>query len=387
MAGRLIVHVSDCYLPRLGGIEVQVRQLAMRQAAEGHDVHVITGTPGSGEVRGGVEVLDGVTVHRVAANIPFDLPVHPRTAHHVLAVIDRLGADALDRVVVHVHAGVVSPFAWSGLRATAGRGLPTLVTVHSVWGPLAQPGFRVLDGLVRWSRLGVQLAAVSEVAAARIRSVVGGSTPVLVTPNGVDPSMWRVSPVAHPPSEVHAVSVMRLAPRKRALPLLDIVEAASAAVPADVRLRLTVVGDGPDRARVERRIRDRGLDVSLPGRLTHEQIRSLYATADLFVQPSVKESFGLAALEARTAGLPVVARRETGITEFVRDGAEGLLAGSDDEMAAAVARLATEVGLRGAIAAHNRAVEPEQVWPRVLETVDLAYAAAAARRRAAPPGA
>ena len=56
-----IVHISDCYPPRLGGIETQVRALAVRQAEQGHDVHVITATPGE-TLRRGTEVLDGVVV-------------------------------------------------------------------------------------------------------------------------------------------------------------------------------------------------------------------------------------------------------------------------------------------------------------------------------------
>jgi len=370
------VHVSDCYLPRLGGIEVQVRELATRQAEAGNDVHVITATPGHDGVRSGVEVLDGVTVHRVAARLPMELPVHPRTGHHVTRILgDLAGGDP--PLVAHVHAGVISPFAWSGLRAAAAMPVATLVTVHSVWGPAATPGFRAADRLVRWSGRRVQLAAVSEVAAARIRAAAGEGVSVIVTPNGVDPARWRVTPLAHDPADVHAVAVMRLAPRKRAMPLLSIIGEAAAAVTPHVSVRLTIVGDGPERARLERAVRDRGLPVSFAGRLTHEQIRELYATADLFVQPSVKESFGLAALEARTAGLPVVAREETGITEFVRDGVEGLLVGSDAQMVRAVARLASDPALRERIAAHNRSVEPEQSWPGVLAIVDDAYARAA----------
>jgi len=367
---RIIVHVSDCYLPRLGGIEVQVRQLAMRQAREGAKVHVITGTPGHGDVRSGVEVLDGVTVHRVAARLPMELPVHPRAGRHVTSIVGDLMTTFPGRVVVHAHAGVISPFAWSGIRAASSLDAPTLVTVHSVWGPLAAPGFRAADALVHWSRRGVQLAAVSTVAADRIRSATGGTADVMVTPNGVDPALWQVEPEAH--DGVRAVAVMRLAPRKRAIPLLDLVAEAARDLPHG-RLRLTLIGDGPERARVERRGRERELPLELPGRLTHAQIRDLYATCDVFVQPSVREAFGLAALEARTAGLPVVARRETGITEFVSDGVEGLLAGSDEQMAQALSRLASDDALRASIAAHNRSVEPRQTWPHVLEAVDAAY--------------
>ena len=377
-----IAHVSDCYLPRLGGIEVQVRELARRQVAAGHEVHVITATPGHDGVFAGTEVLDGVVVHRVAAHLPFELPVHPRTAHHVRAI---LAARPVD--VVHVHAGVVSPFAWSGMRATARDGVPTLVTVHSVWGPAARPGFRVLDVLARWSRWGVQPSAVSRIAAAAVSEVIGGRGDVLVVPNGIDADDWVVDPVQHDPADVHAVAVMRLAPRKRTIPLLEMLRDARGRAARDgVRLRLTLVGAGPMRAKVASFVREHALvdAVALPGRLDHDGIRDLYAHADLFVQPSVKESFGLAALEARTAGLPVVAREETGITEFVRNEVEGLLVGSDEAMTDALVRLATDTALRQRIAAHNREIRPAQVWPRVLETVDAAYAAAtrtmAARR-------
>jgi len=258
-------------------------------------------------------------------------------------------------------------------------GLPTVVTVHSIWGPLAQPSFKALNSLANWSNLGVQLTSVSEVAAQRIRDVVGPDVPVLVTPNGVDPQVWRVTPIPHDVDEVHVVAVMRLAPRKRAMALLGILHSARRAVPADTRLRATVVGDGPDRARVERYINQHDLDVRLAGRLPHEGIRDLYATADLFVQPSIKESFGLAALEARTAGIPIIARQETGITEFVQQGVEGLLADSDEHMAGAIAYLATQPEQRARMAEHNRTVEPEQVWPRVLESVERAYEAARLR--------
>jgi glycosyltransferase involved in cell wall biosynthesis len=223
------------------------------------------------------------------------------------------------------------------------------------------------------------------VAARPIREVLGPTPPVLVVPNGIDPDEWRVTPVPHDVDEVHVVAVMRLAPRKRTMPLLEAIRDAAEAVPVHVRLRATVVGDGPMRSQVEKFVRDQHLAgvIALPGRLSHDGIRELYAHADVFVQPSVKESFGLAALEARTAGLPVVARRETGITEFVRDGVEGLIVGSDAQLAAAIARLASDAPLRTRIGAHNRDVLPDQVWPHVLEIVDDAYGQAAALARRA----
>ena len=85
-----VVHVSDCYAPRLGGIETQVRALAIRQAAAGHDVHVITATAASvGPIAGhsGTEVLDGVQVHRVVSRAALGLPLHPHVAREIRAAL------------------------------------------------------------------------------------------------------------------------------------------------------------------------------------------------------------------------------------------------------------------------------------------------------------
>lgn len=70
-----ITHVTDCYLPLLGGIETQVSRLAAQQAAAGQHVEVVTTTPAApGEHGVSREVHDGVTIHRVAARIPVATP-------------------------------------------------------------------------------------------------------------------------------------------------------------------------------------------------------------------------------------------------------------------------------------------------------------------------
>ena len=371
-----IAHVSDCYAPRTGGIETQVRALAGRQAAAGDDVRVITATPGHAGVFAGDDVVDGLPVHRVAANLPFELPIHPRTRREVGLLLDAHPVD-----VVHVHAGVVSPFAWGAVRAAAERHLPTLVTVHSVWGPMARPGFGLSDALVRWSRWGVTLSAVSDVAAARIRASVPRAGEVLVVPNGIDPDQWRVDHVAGDPGVLRVCTVMRMAPRKRTLPLVRILEQAQRGLAGHARLTATLVGDGPERGRAEKHVRDHALGdaIRFTGRLDRDGILDVFGRSDVYLQPSVRESFGLAALEARSAGLPVVARSQTGTTQFVQEGIEGLLADDDEGLAAALVRLGRDRDLLSRMAQHNRSVPPQEAWPEVLEVVDAAYARARAR--------
>ena len=373
-----IAHVSDCYLPRTGGIESQVRALAMAQVAAGDEVRVITATPdhlvspSRSETLDGQEI-DGIRVHRVAMRVPFDLPIHLRTRAHVAEL---LTANTVD--VVHVHAGVISPFAWGALRATHELRVPTLVTVHSMWGPLARPGFKATYEIGRLSRWGMQVSAVSRTAADSISAAIPGLGKVLVVPNGIDPSDWQIVHSVRDDSELRVVTVMRLAPRKRIIPLLRIISQARR---NDDRIRLTVIGDGPDRSRAEKFARDHGLAdaVTFTGRLDGDGIRSVFAVSDVFIQPSVKESFGLAALEARSAGLPVVARAGTGTTQFISDGVEGFITADDAGAAAALVRLARDRDLLDSLSSHNVSTAPSQTWPNVLEQVRIGYAGALER--------
>jgi glycosyltransferase involved in cell wall biosynthesis len=382
-----IAMLSDCYLPRLGGIEVQVHDLASRLIARGHEVVVFTATPGSRGERGGfVDRVDGVEVHRLALRLPFELPVNP-LAPGLLR--QRLSSGGFD--VVHVHMGVVSPFAVDCTRVATGLGLPTAMTWHCMIGPL-EPLFRAAGYVRRWASAGVVMSAVSAVAAEPLQRVVGADSMVSVLSNGIDVERWarpadragqvparEPAPAGHQAHQsshpVLVVSAMRLASRKRPLPLLRTMARVRALVPADTGIRVEIFGDGPDLGRLERFVaaHDMGGWVTLVGRVTREELQERYAASDIFVAPAPLESFGIAALEARTAGLPVVGRRGSGVQEFVRDGLNGYLAADDEAMANALARLITDDGLRESMKAYNRSTPPEQSWSRILEAAEAEY--------------
>ncbi|MGP4093668.1 glycosyltransferase [Nonomuraea sp. KM90] len=357
--------MSDCYLPRLGGIEVQVADLVRMQREAGHEVSVATATRG--------EPLPGV--RRIVAKMPFDLPVHPFGVGHLTRWITSARPD-----VVHVHTGAVSPFAWMGVRAAFRAGVPCVVTVHSMWDPVTRGIYRLLRLVFGWQRWRLVGTTVSNAAAAPIRRVAGPEIPVRVVSNGLDLSGWAPPPgTPDRRAEVHIVAVGRLAPRKQPLRLLKLLQAVRARVPAEIPVRATIVGDGPARGQMARFLARHGMAgwVSLPGRYTREQIAKVLESADVFVAPAPRESFGIAALEARAAGLPVVARTQSGVADFVKDGTEGLLGRTLGDLARAVARLCVETELRESIAAHNRSTPPGAgSWPTVLDGFDRAYAQA-----------
>jgi glycogen synthase len=362
-----IAHISDCFVPRLGGIEMQVNDLTRRQAAAGHEPEVLTATPLPRRLRGSARAGSPVRVHRSGVPIPAEILNNPLPSRPIEKVL-RAG----DFDVVHVHAGVGSPFAAAGLRVALRLGLPIVVTVHCL-----PASFRLPSVLTPWlaPELAARVAmnAVSEAAAAPVRERTGVG--VAIIPNGLDPGDWAVPRAPGDGDTVHAVSTMRLSVRKRPLPLLAMVLAAQRRLPDGARLRLTVFGDGKLLPRMRGFVARHGMSetVHLAGRVDRAQLTESYRAADVFVAPAYLESFGIAALEARCAGLPVLAMRGTGITEFVRDGVDGLLADGDPGMVDALVRMTQDDALRARITEHNRTTPPPTSWAEVLERMAAEY--------------
>ncbi|HRW19736.1 MAG TPA: glycosyltransferase family 4 protein [Dermatophilaceae bacterium] len=362
-----IAMLSDCYLPRLGGIEVQVHDLSQRLVAAGHEVEVFTLTPGGATYRH-TEIVDGIRVHRLGVTLPGDLLVNPIATRLLRGRLH--GFD-----VAHLHMGVVSPFAYDAARHVTRLGLPAAMTWHCVLDKAA-PVVRAMGLVRRWARGGMAMSAVSEVAAEPLRALTGARVTVL--PNGIDAAAWR--PTGRPFGDdgvCRIVSAMRLERRKRPVALVEAVARVRAATPGrDVRLE--ILGEGSERSHVERAVARVGGDgwVSLPGRVSREHLKARYAASDVYVMPSVLESFGIAALEARSAGLPVIARKESGAGEFVVDDVNGYLVGSDAELVQRLTTLVVHPSIRTRMTRHNLDTVPDQDWPAVVRTAEAEYARA-----------
>lgn len=348
-----ILHLTDHYPPALGGIEVHVASLAHRQAERGDDVTVLTSSPPDadgqhGRDRGPVKVL------------------RARSMFEGLAVI----AAGFD--LVHVHISVVAPFSAPLAAMAARRGVPTIVTVHSLWNRMG-PVPAVAAALAGLRGAPVLWTAVSRTAAEQLALRLPRHQRVRVLPNAVDVSARQRTPAVRADRSVRLVSTMRIARRKRPLQLVRMYEDLTRTV--DVPVGLTIVGDGPLRAKLERYVARAGLQdaVTLTGRVDPAQVTDLLADADVYIAPAVLESFGLAALEARCVGLPVVGHAASGMPDFVRPGIEGMLCESDADMVDRLRDLVVDGTLRQNIAEHNRVVASSMTWANTLLHHDAAY--------------
>jgi glycosyltransferase involved in cell wall biosynthesis len=373
--------LSDWYLPRLGGLELHIRDLAQGLTASGCEVHIVTPTPAApGAQAHGLPAVAlphprGVVVHRLSAPLlpRYKLVYTSSAFEEIRSVCARERYD-----VVHTMVSIASPAAMGGAWTACRLGIPTVVTFHSMLFGF-RPVLKALDRAVGWSGWPVLFSAVSGVVAAEAQTLLPRNV-VHVLPNGVDAARWRVEHVPGLAAELRIASVMRLNARKRGAALLTAVARAQAELGDTVRLRLTLVGDGPQRGRLRRTADRLGLSsmVRFAGYLPREGVREVLANSDVFALASRLESFGIAALEARAAGVPVVALDRGGIKEFVRDGQDGLLACSDRELAAHLVALARDPELRERLRSGAREQPVPCAWEAAVARHLSAYRVAIA---------
>jgi phosphatidylinositol alpha-1,6-mannosyltransferase len=215
------------------------------------------------------------------------------------------------------------------------------------------PGAR--QALRRIGRTNDVLTFVSRYARRRISAALGPMAALEYLPPGVVTQTYRPDPVARRAIRERyrigdapvVLSVSRLVARKGQDALIHAVDRVRRNVP-DVRV--LIVGDGPERGRLEALVGRLGLgrQVRLTGSVPWTELPAHYAAADLFAMPCRTRGFGLDVeglglvfLEASASGLPVVAGRSGGAPETVREGITGTVVDGRDvvELSDAVGRL------------------------------------------------
>ena len=211
-------------------------------------------------------------------------------------------------------------------------------------GPIASRVMRpVMARLARWDRATADRAdryvAISHYVAGRIRRYYNREATVVYPP--VDTDFFCPDDV-EPGHNRSALIVSALVPYKRIE--IAIEACRSAGVP------LTIAGDGPDRARLERMA---GSGVRFTGRVSNDEIRNLYRRSAVTLLPG-EEDFGIVPLEAQACGRPVVALGRGGAQETVVDGETGTLVEdlSAEAFADAIARTLDRPFDRARIRAH-----------------------------------
>jgi len=275
-------------------------------------------------------------------------------------------ARMLDRArVSHLHSHFANPGATVGLLAAAMLGLRWSVTLHGR-ADFSYPAVALLGDKVRRAEF---VACVSHFGRASALSYLhpqddpdaadekifvvrcgldSRTLPARTTSGGAGGSPMRDGPL-------RILSVGRLSPEKAQVGL---VEAVASLIRDGFEVELEIVGEGPERARLEERIRrlDVGAQCRLMGAMTEAEVFERLGRADVFALSSLIEGLPVSLVEAMALDVPVVAPRLAGIPELVEEGRTGLLFHPADwaGLAACLRRLIEDPALRSKLVVQAR---------------------------------
>lgn len=362
-AMRLLL-ITDTYPPEINGVARTLSTLARGLTARGHVVEVVTTRAAES-----ADPEDTPARHLVPS---LPLPGYPglriglATRGRLLRLLGRFRPDVL-------YVATETPLGLAAIRAARSTGVPVISGFHTNFqtylgdyapaglAALARPLLRALH-----NRTARTLTPSADTAAMLTE---WGVQNVGVLGRGVDTTLFdparrcqqlRRSWGADDSTPV-ALYVGRVAAEKNLDLLVRAFRAFRTVHPA---ARCVVVGDGPRRQALEAA----QSEVIFAGARTGEELARHYASADVFLFPSVTETFGNVVLEALAAGLPPVAYDYAGPRQLVRHGSNGWLAPLGDEAAFLDCTRAAALGWRDADRrTTSRVAALDHGWPQVIE--------------------
>jgi N-acetyl-alpha-D-glucosaminyl L-malate synthase BshA len=356
-----------CY-PTYGGSGVVATELGKALALRGHDIHFISyALPFRLQ-----HFHERIFFHEVEM-VDYPLLEHPPYAIALAAKMSEVAAQVgLD--IFHVHYAMPHAVSAFLARAILGKPQPKIITTLHGTDATLVGNDRTLFPMTRFAlEQSDGVTCVSRYLQTRTREVFRIDRALEVIPNFVD--TLRFAPQVEPGLRQHLapagerilahLSNFRVV--KRAPYVVRIFAKVREVMPA----KLLLIGDGPDRPAALDLARSLGVEKDTVFLGKQDDVAGLLASADLFLLPSEEEAFGLAALEAMSCAVPVIATTTGGIPELVEDGATGFLLppGDVDGMARAALEVLTSPERHAAfrVAARQHAVtryETSLILPR-----------------------
>jgi glycosyltransferase involved in cell wall biosynthesis len=308
-----ILMAQDTFLPKLGGAEIHVWKLSKGLANRGHQITIVTATPGSA-------VVDGFRVHR----FPYLQSQGKRAVISLPFYFPSLLRLVVSHEIVHGHYSALCSAVLGTLARSLNR--PFIMTLH---------GYGTLDSSVqssiwlnKWRSISFYMAnkviATSDEMAEVARRFVPEEH-IVIIPNGVDTSEFTPSGRNLPHSPFRIVAIRRLVPKNGVQYLIE-------AMPFVLELskkpvECWIVGDGRLRGYLEKRSKELGIEgiVRFFGSVPNKQVKEILDQVHVVVFPSSAESTSIAALEAMAMGKPIVASAVGAYPKLLGANERGLL--------------------------------------------------------------
>jgi L-malate glycosyltransferase len=328
-----------CY-PTVGGSGIVATELGKLLAEKGHEIHFITSSLPFRLNK----MYHNIYYHQVEVNQysvfqypPYDIALASKIAE--VAVRENLD-------LLHVHYAIPHAVCAILAREMSGRDLKIVTTLHGT-------DITVLghdSSLSEAIRFGIEksdaVTAVSNALVAQTYDVINPDKKIHCVHNFIDQRVYQSQDsnlreeYKILPGEKVIIHVSNFRPVKRVPDVVRVFAKTAAKIPA----KLVLVGDGPEMKVVSNLVNKLGIREKVLFLGKQENLAELYSISDLLLLLSEKESFGLAALEAMSCGVPCIGTDVGGIPEVITDGENGYICslGDIDEIAAKAVTLLSQ---------------------------------------------
>jgi glycogen(starch) synthase len=349
------------FWPHIGGLEVFAARLLPDLRRRGHEFTVVAPRQYTGESE--EELYHGIPIHRLEfrSGLPSRIDRLTEIRQKVIRIKRAFAPDL-------IHMNGVGATDLFHLTTSEAHRAPVVVTLHNPWRAREESIVKLTLRAADWVA-GVSAAILEQ--ALRLEPEIGNRCSVIY--NSVAPPAPSPKPLSsHPP---RLLCLGRLAPDKG----FDVaISAFRLVLNRFPKARLTIAGDGPLRSVLEQQAVRMGVGraVEFIGWVAPDGALSLIADCTIVLMPSRREPFGLVALEAASAGRPVVATRIGGLPEIVIHQETGLLVENEDSRSLADAALSLlsnpAMALRFGEAARRRARDVFP-WENHVGSYDALY--------------
>lgn len=373
-----IAYFTETFLPKIDGIVVTLLQLFDYLEEQGHESMLFAPS-------GSIEHYAATPISRHRS---MKTPFYPelRIATPVARVEKKVLAFKPDLI----HLVNPTSLGIAGLRVALKNSIPVVASYQTDvsgfarrWkmGVVSEPVFQFYKFI--HNRADINLVPSNFT---RKQLVAKGFKRLTVWPGGVDlerfspkkrTAQWRKKLTGGEEGKVLAIFVSRLSREKR----VDLLLPIARDIPG---LRLAIVGDGPDRKRLERVFKN--TPTVFTGYLRGENLAQAYASGDLFVFTGAEETYGNVVVEAMASGLPVIAPNSGGVVDLVDNGKTGLQYPSEspERLFRAVKKLASDPALLKQMGKAGYKKAQTQSWQNSFDTLFAQYDKALSLPRRAP---
>jgi 1,2-diacylglycerol 3-alpha-glucosyltransferase len=323
--------MADIYKTHVSGVTNSLTLSKHWLEKMGHEVFVFTfGDDEADETETNVILTSGLQV--IDTGFYLNLRYN-KAARHMLYSMD----------IAHVHHPFVSGSL--AMRYCVPRNIPIVFTNHSRYDLITQAYLPILPESISEAAFKAYLSPfyracnliiVPSLSMLKVlEEQFGLTSPIEIIPNGVDLTPYQKGnqPIdrttfGFSADDVISTYVGRLSPEKN---LSLLIRAFYGVAMTYDHVRLLIVGDGPERENLETQVKLMNISdkVYFTGMVDYQDIPAYLAACDIFVMPSVSETFGLSTIESMAAGLPVLGMDAPGSRDIIEDGLTGLMASDD----------------------------------------------------------